>query len=307
MPAIRYIEHTNIDKAMWDRTIADSTNGFIYSRSFFLDNMCEWDALVMGEYEYVMPLPFRKKAGFKYIYTPFFTGQLGISGINKPTDDLSRQFLEAIPASFSFVDLQLNEYNHLNNTPGLKITERVNYVIDLNQSYELIYADFNKDARKNLRQAAALNLTVKEYIEPAFVFDLYKKAYGHLNKNITTDDYNNFYSVCLKAIELNNGMVMGIQDAAGEILTAAFFAIDNKRIYYLLGAPTAKGKKANATHLLIDSMLKKYAGHPLVFDFEGSDIPSVADFYKKFGPQKRSYQQVMINRLPFWIRWLKRK
>lgn len=307
MSAIRYIKHKDIDKAKWDKKIAGSANGLIYSLSFFLDKMCDWDALIMGDYKYVMPLPFRKKAGFKYIYTPFFSGQLGICGDEEIADDVCRQFLEAIPASFSLVDLQLNEYNHLPPSNGISITERVNYIIDLNRNYDLIYHDFNKDARKNIRQAAAFHLSVVENMDPAIVFDLYKKAYGHLNKNISSQDYNNFYSVCLKAIELNKGFVMGIKDTAGEMMAAAFFAIDSKRIYYLLGAPTAKGKKANATHLMIDSLLKKYAGQPLVFDFEGSDIPSVAGFYKKFGPQKRSYQHVVINRLPFWIKWLKRK
>ena len=307
MLTIQYIKHRDIDKVKWDDKINACTNGFIYSHSFFLDAMCEWDALIMGEYEYLMPLPYRKKAGFGYVYTPFFTGQLGITGPGEIADHISRQFISAIPANFSLVDLQFNECNRVSGSPKIKITERVNYVIPLNNSYEAIASGFNKDAKKNIRQAAGFGLSIINNIDIAVVFEFYKKAYAHLNPGITADDYRCFYNACVKALALGKGFVAGIKNPEDELVAAAFFAIDNKRIYYLLGAPSAKGKAMNASHFLINEIIKQYAGNNIIFDFEGSDIPSVANFYKKFGPQKKIYRHIIINRLPFWIRWIKNR
>ncbi|RYD83493.1 MAG: hypothetical protein EOP53_00705 [Sphingobacteriales bacterium] len=306
MSSIQYIRQKDINKKKWDELVLNSQNGLIYTRSFFLDAMCQWDALVWGDYEYVMPLPFKKKGGFKYCYTPFFMGQLGISGKKEITETICKDFIEAIPTDFSLVDIHLNEFNNLPRDSGIKINKRVNYILPLHQEFDLIAANFNKDARKNIRQAVSAGLYFTEDVEITDVFSFYKNAYGHLNKRITEQDYNKFYKVCQHALNNNNGFTAGIKNAAGLLMAAAFFAIDNNRIYYLLGAPGSEGKKLNATHLLIHDVIKKYAGSRLVFDFEGSDIPSVASFYKKFGPVEKTYPHIGINRLPFWIKWLKK-
>jgi hypothetical protein len=61
-----------------------------------------------------------------------------------------------------------------------------------------------------------------------------------------------------------------------------------------------------ATHLLIDEVIKEFSNQALIFDFEGSDIKSVAYFYSKFGSHKVHYLQIKANRLPFWCRFLKK-
>lgn len=306
MEAIQYTRHGDIDKNKWDALITASPNGFIYSRSFFLDAMCNWDALVLGDYEWVMPLPYRRKAGFTYSYTPFFTGQLGITGKEIPSAEICNQFINAIPASFSFIDLQLNEGNELAAARDIKQTARTNFIIPLDKDHAGISSGYNKDARKNIRQAAAYGLKIEFDIPADTVFSFYKNAYGHLARQISTEDYKNFSNACAHALANGLGFTCAVKNEKDETVAAAFFAKDNKRIYYLLGAPSAAGKKINATHFLIDEVLKQYAGSGLTFDFEGSDIPSVAAFYKKFGPQKKTYPHIVVNRLPFWIKWIKK-
>ncbi len=305
MEAIQYIRQAHIDKKKWDGLITASPNGFIYNHSFFLDAMCNWDALILGNYEYVMPLPYRKKAGFNYTYTPFFIGQLGIIGKEIPSAAICSNFINAIPASFSFIDLQLNEGNELPKGKNLKQTSRTNFIIPLDEDYTAISSRFNKDARKNIRQAVAAGLRIETGISPEIIFSFYKNAYGHLTRQITGKDYEAFFKACEHALASGLGFTCAVKNTRGEIVAAAFFAKDNKRIYYLLGAPSPEGKKLNATHFLIDEVLKQYAGSGLTFDFEGSDIPSVAGFYQKFGPQKKTYLHIIVNRLPFWIKWLK--
>ena len=41
---------------------------------------------------------------------------------------------------------------------------------------------------------------------------------------------------------------------------------------------------------LIDSVLKKYAGSHLTFDFEGSMIPGLARYYMGFGAIEKKFQ-----------------
>jgi hypothetical protein len=51
-----------------------------------------WDALVWGDYEFVMPLPVRKKWGIQYVYQPLFCQQLGI--FPKPSNWLRNFFMK---------------------------------------------------------------------------------------------------------------------------------------------------------------------------------------------------------------------
>src|SRR5436305_8276918 len=106
---IRYLEREQIDIDKWDRCIADAPNGLIYARSFYLNAMAEnWTALVAGDYEYVMPLTWKSKAGFKYLYQPYFTKTLGVFGKSRHIIDVS-SFLRAILDVYCYWYIDLNE------------------------------------------------------------------------------------------------------------------------------------------------------------------------------------------------------
>ncbi|NLA25489.1 MAG: hypothetical protein GX879_11040, partial [Bacteroidales bacterium] len=61
---IRYIKHENIDKKLWDNCINSSQFPMIYASSDFLDIVSpNWAGIVLGNYETVMPVTFRKKLG----------------------------------------------------------------------------------------------------------------------------------------------------------------------------------------------------------------------------------------------------
>ena len=56
---------------------------------------------------------------------------------------------------------------------------------------------------------------------------------------------------------------------------------------------------------LIDSFIKNHSGENKVLDFEGSMDNNLARFYKSFGSEEIVYLQILKNKLPFFIRWLK--
>ena len=76
----------------------------------------------------------------------------------------------------------------------------------------------------------------------------------------------------------------------------------------IFSAVSEAGKKCGAMHFAIDHFLKlavdMYQGY--TFDFEGSNQPALARFYKSFGSQKKIYLQVKRNKLPQPLKWIKR-
>src|SRR6201996_2749611 len=107
---IRYLPHDDIDVARWDHCIENAANSLIYGFHFYLDHMAagQWDALVLGDYEAVMPLTWRSKYGIRYLYQPPYTQQAGIFAIQPLAPHLIEAFLQAARDRFRFAELFLN-------------------------------------------------------------------------------------------------------------------------------------------------------------------------------------------------------
>ena len=109
--SIYYLTRDKVDTQKWDHCINTCSNGLVYSYTYYLDAMCSnWSALVLNDYQAVMPLPWRKKWSIYYLYQPPFIAQLGLFA-NNITADLLEAFLKAIPKKFSYLDYMLNHKN----------------------------------------------------------------------------------------------------------------------------------------------------------------------------------------------------
>ncbi|TAE87084.1 MAG: hypothetical protein EAY81_04625, partial [Bacteroidetes bacterium] len=106
---IKYLSHQEIDKIKWDDCIAQSNNELIYAYSWYLDIVAPgWEALVLNDYEVVMPLPTTTKY-LNVIYQPFFAQQLGIFNTQNLKHFTVSDFIKAIPAKFKYINICLNE------------------------------------------------------------------------------------------------------------------------------------------------------------------------------------------------------
>src|SRR5690349_23398356 len=110
---IQYLKREEIDSNRWDKCIEKADNGLIYAYSFYLDHMADnWDALVLGDYEAVMPLTWRRKFGIYYLYQPFVTASLGVFTTLPIDETLMATFIDQIPRKFKLIDIDLNTGNN---------------------------------------------------------------------------------------------------------------------------------------------------------------------------------------------------
>ena len=135
---IKYIKHENIDSEKWNRCVVNAPNSRFYSNDWHLDRTAEvWDALVWGDYEFVMPLTFRKKLGISYLYQPLFCQQLGI--FPSPPSVIATHFYNSAVKKFRYCDIQLNTQNQpVNVEVEVDFLPRQNYLLPLNSDYKTI-------------------------------------------------------------------------------------------------------------------------------------------------------------------------
>lgn len=304
---IRFIGRDDIDRSKWDALVFSSSHAHIYSTSRYLDLFtANWGAFVLDDYSVVMPVPFKKKWGWLYTYTPVGIAQLGIIG-DGITEQLEQQFIQALHNHFRYGLLHLGPSFSLINAERFKMNWKTNFVLALNESYDVVSKNYTKDARKNLRAANEIVQNESSDIETEEILDAFIKQYGERGN---THNLKREYEAFAKNLDLlcENGMAfkLAIRDDKGELLAAGVFANFRERLYYVFGAPTPKGRAHQSTHVLIDCVVQKYAGTNYSLDFEGSSIPSVAMFYKKFSPVNEPYPVYRFNHLPAWIKWLKK-
>ena len=301
---IKYVTYQHINKTSWDQCIDESLNGLVYAYSFYLDEMADnWDALILNDYEAVMPLTWRKKYNVYYLYQPFFCASLGIFSKQKINSELVTQFFQSVPAKFKYWDISLN---HANNFPLAEfgLYERMNYVLNLDKSYTELYDLFRSNIKRNIKKAEELGCTVERNIHLTDILVLSKQVMQAVS-SIEEEDYNNFTE--LYKILQDKGMAANyaVYSPQKELLASCVFFFSHNRAYYILVGNHPNGKTVGASHLLINAFIKDHAGKQLLLDFEGSDIRNLAFFYSSFGATEEKYGAAKLNRLPKLIRWLK--
>lgn len=306
--SVKYIQHKHIDKALWDQRVEMAPNGLPYAYSWYLDIVCnqQWDALVSNEYEWLMPLPWNRKIfGIAQLYQPMLGQQLGIIGSNV-TKAITNQFLLAIPKKFRFAIINLNEKNPISSSElplPFEIKARRNIILDLSADYENLHLAYSKSLKKRLRKATAYHQISKSK-DANLVTSFYKNALES-KVNFGQKNYTMATHLFQTAIEHKKGQIYLIHNLEKELVGCGFFLISHKRIINLFGATNENGKNSFAMHLLLDAIIREFAAKPLLFDFEGSEIEGIAQFFKSFGSSEVFYPQIKYNHLPSYIKWLK--
>ena len=300
-PSIQFLTRKEVNIEKWNECITNAANGLIYSYSFYLDNICDnWDAFVINDYEAVMPLPWRRKAGIKYLYAPPFIQQLGVTGSH--TIFYEEDLLRQIEKLFRYGDIFFNYSHSLNRIPALV---KANFILNLNQPFSEIELGFSNVLKKNLKAAKKAELHTSSYSHQ-LIIKIFQNKYQERVRHVRDIDYKNFSKLCDQLLSRNMLATKIIQNKEEEILAAVIIAIDNKRIYNLINHITATGRKAMANHVLMCEILKEFSGRNLLFDFEGSDLPGVKEFYEYFGPINQPYFHYHFNYLPFPLNLLKK-
>jgi len=301
---IIYLPHNEIDKQKWDACITNAPNGLIYGYSFYLDGMAKhWDGLVFGNYEAVMPLTWNKKYGFYYLYQPAFTASLGIFGQNL-NEWLIGDFIKAIPKKFKLIEISLNQGNIFSSPPPF-LNRSSNNILSLNRSYDELYKAYRDNHKRNITKALQSGCTVSNDVSVDEIINLNEEQLKDVD-GTKPGDYPNFKKLYELLKNKRQAKTYGIIDSKNKLLASTVFLFSHNRAYYVMVGNHPDGKTTGASHALIDAFIKDHANQDLILDFEGSDIRNLAFFYEGFGATFEIYPVLKINKLPWYVRLLKK-
>ena len=290
---IKIKHHTEIDRKKWDALVENTPNSLFMS-AWYLDAVSpNWKAIVWGDYEAALPVNIVKKAGVEQVIQPIFTREFRILGQHKSLEDVLR-FLQE---SYKNIDLRFDT-----TVKGFAFKERENQTLNLCEGFE---NNYSKNAKRLIKKADKLYV-YKQIDDLSSFFDLIEQTLMPKIEEFNKHNIGILKQLMTNALNANSAECIGVFDSENTFVGAGFFFKHQKKIIYLKGAATDIAKKQGAMFGLINFALLRYVSQFSEFDFGGSDIINVADFYRKFGATNRIYYHYELNSLPFWYRWTKK-
>ncbi|NPD46581.1 MULTISPECIES: hypothetical protein [unclassified Lentimicrobium] len=298
---IKYLRNKEINTDKWDACIEDSMNKRIYAYSWYLDHVApEWGALVMDDYQAVFPVITRKKLGVSYAFQPPFTQQLGIFTPLLLTSDLVQSFIKKLIELHPLVQINLNIHNKI-SFPADYIHMNTNHELDMIESHEDLKRKYSKNLKRNIKKAQKAELTIFKNLKPEIIIELFKKNKGKQLNAYSEEDYLTLTRLIYKAIKKGRAEIWGSFNPKNQLCAGAIFLKEERRRIFLFSATNKEAKTNGAMPYLIDSYIESYSGSQTILDFEGSNEPNLARFYKSFGSNVIHYPIINYNSLQWYI------
>ena len=307
MNQFQLLKRKEIDEQKWNSLINVSVNSLPYALSYYLDAVAEnWEAIVLNDYEAVMPLVWLRKFGFKCLYQPYYCQQLGVFSEKILSPQKHNEFITAAQ-KFPYININLN--------PSAKIiadefsfTRKKNLLLDLSNDYAALRKNYSENHRRNILKAEKRKL---QFLEEATLLPFQKFYLENVKhtKEIFKPQHEKIFKALTKIlVAKRTAKIFSAVDEEGNLLAATFLLFHQNRIINLINTSSALGKKNGASHFLFDQIIQKFSSHPsviasqalrakqstsnygeLIFDFEGSSIVSIARFYEGFGAQEEVF------------------
>jgi len=135
--------------------------------------------------------------------------------------------------------------------------------------------------------------------------DLFFKNITSRVSSINEKDFNRLQSIIEICIEKEKGELLSVFDENNNLVASGFFLKHNKKITILVSTTDLKNRKNGANTYLIDQAIKKYLSNYKVFNFGGSSIKSIANYFLSFGAKENMYYQINYNNLPLLYKIIK--
>lgn len=278
---IRRLKYQEIDFKKYTECLENSEQQKYSATLDFLNVVSgkQWDILVYNDYEAVMPVPYMKKFGLKIVINPKLCQQLGIFS---KTDNIqvNDQFLVFFEKKYNIWYYAFNDTNQFTK----KLKERQNFLI-YPADYNEVRQKYSPKRKRKLRldeevlqNSEVRKVTMNEALD--FISQNTIGAKDEKDKQEFLQTFSDF------------------EQAQHLQLTAFFYhktiiniiaVYSDEKTLALLGTFNAKEHiKLSGSSVIIDHIISENI-QTKIFDFEGSDVPAIEEFFRGFRPELKMY------------------
>lgn len=310
----------------WDRVVAASPSGTLFHQASWLQATCP-EPHILGLFEggrlcggFVGGLERRRLVGAGLVRPPLtpYSGLVVEAGTGKRSANYTafkngaKALIEGLKRDYAFVETRLGpgiEDLQPFIWTGFKTTVRYTYVVPL-QDIDLVWAGFDQNRRANITRAERSGVRIERgggIVQLASVF------------RAVRDDPAAALPLLQRVQDavtrLRCHQVFTVRDPVGEAVGALLLVWDHRRAYYLLGGhdESRRSEFRGAMDLGFWEAMKFAKGEIGLseFDLEGSMIPGVELYFRRFGGRQTpfhgiSWDRPLARRLKTSQRWVSR-
>jgi hypothetical protein len=289
-PKVRILNRNQIDDSKWNLTIRQAVNSLPYAYTWYLDALCtKWIGLIVGEYEFVMPLAVGRKWGLLYVYQPLFCQQLGVF-YRRHSDTIIELMIHTALKKFIFVNLNLNFDNAVKN-PIRGLSKKKNLTLKLTDKHSDIQKSYTDNTLRNIKKAQKAGLTCELADNKSMegFTDFYVQHTAVRDTTFKPSHIKALQRLVHQFLIHSCGRLFLARTAEGEICAGVIVIETDSRIIHLLPAADDTARQHGGMQFLVDGVLCHYAQSGKIYDFEGSSVESIARFYEGFGGVRESF------------------
>lgn len=284
----------------------------IFEQPWWLNTVAknQWKDLTIVENNEIIarwPIVSKKKILYRSITMPQLTQTLGIwikPGHNAELDTLSRlkqiisELLNKIPSA-SYFKVRLDssfKYFLPFHWRGYSIKPLVTYKISDLGNLDQVFSNFDKSTKRKIISAGK-KLAIKEDLDIDVLINMVNLTYQAQNRKspIPTDLIRSIDKACKKK---GAGKMLAAVDDSGNVHACTYFVYDENIFYYLIPGSDPQYKSSNSQSLIIWEAIKIASQLSREFDFEGSMIEGIENFFRQFGGKPTVYYQ--ISKMPLF-------
>ena len=298
---ITYLKNSEINFVRWDNCINNAINGNIFAYSWYLNIICEdWDALVMDDYEYVMPILHLKKFKRDIIFSSKLGIRLGIFSNKILTENIVKTFVNKIPKKYLAISIILNKFNKLSE----KTSNLFTHELDLVQSHLKITEKYSNQFQKNIHIAVSKRISIVQGLTPNDLIHFAEKKESISSPNLRKAEIHKLRMIMAYGLRYNLAEMYGAYTVENNLCAVALFIKSKRKHHLIFNAINKEGLNSFALHYLIDKFIESHAEKTLTLNLENVIFRNDIDFFTGIGAHEYKYKRYYVNRLPWYYKFL---
>ena len=176
---------------------------------------------------------------------------------------------------------------------GFSQTTRYTYVIEDLSDTEIVWANIQSRIKRNIKKAVERSGLQLE-VDPSLAEFLSINAMT-FHRQGQQVPYSDDYVRRIDAVCKDNACrrIFLARDASGRAHAAIYIVWDERSAYYLMGGADPEFRDSGAMGFLMWEAIKHSATVTRAFDFEGSMIESIENFFRGFGAVQKPYHRLV--------------
>lgn len=289
----------------YDEFVDASPQGTIFHKSWWLDATCpgEWDFVTVRKGTKPQAIvTFRKvrRWGGDRILPAQLTNFSGVllspaegKSVSVHDRDMEKvsELLELLPPCDQI--LLQTHYSFTNWLPfywrGFSCSPQYSYVLDFaDKSIEMIWEDFKKNIRTEIRKAEKQQLSVRTDLGISKFIETVNKSFvrQHLPFPYDVELLTRVDAACEQHGVRN---IYFAVDAQERVHAAIYLVWDKNSAYYIMGGGDPELRNSGAHAMLMWRAMNDVYGSVKTFDFSGSMTKQIEAFVSAFGTSQRQY------------------